>query len=148
MKKGLFLLLFCVSVFALEPQDEALIKRVVDQYVESWNHHAGKGFGTGFSKDADFINIFGMTFSGREEIEDRHVEILQTFLKDSTFEVTDLKLREAAPEVVIALVSWKVDGLQKPRMSKEVIHGVFSHTFVKTDGSWEIVACQNTLAKP
>ncbi|MCB1109813.1 MAG: SgcJ/EcaC family oxidoreductase [Chlamydiia bacterium] len=147
MKKMFFVLLFCAAAFALDTQDEVLIKGIVDQYVESWNHHAGKGFGSGFSKDADFINIFGMTFSGREEIEDRHVEILQTFLKDSTFEVTDFKLREATPGVVIALVSWKVDGLLKPGKPKEVIHGVFSHTFVKTGNSWEIVACQNTLSK-
>ncbi len=151
MKNAILICGLCISttLFAIDSKDESSIKGIVEHYVNAWNQHAGKGFGDHFSQDADFVNIFGMVFSGKEEIELRHIEILQTFLKDSNFEVTNFKLREINPNVMIGLVSWTVDGFHKPGAdsSKETMKGVFSHTFVKNGEHWEIVSTQNTLAK-
>lgn len=57
------------------------------------------------------MNIFGAAFVGKQEIESRHIKIHETFLKGSLFEVIDLKLREAKPDVVIAHVYWKVTNI-------------------------------------
>src|ERR1700722_11262578 len=82
------------SAFALEDTDRSAIEGVIQDYTDAWNLRGGKGFGDHFTEDADFVNIFGMYFTGRSEIESRHIKILQTFLKDTVLEVLDLHLRE------------------------------------------------------
>ncbi|MCB1112530.1 MAG: SgcJ/EcaC family oxidoreductase [Chlamydiia bacterium] len=143
---------FCFTaadVFALDDEDIMSINQVVAGYVDAWNNYHGEGFSKDFTDDAEFINIFGMVFSGKESIEKRHILIHQTILKDSIFEVLEMNIREAAPGVAVALVHWRVDGFQKPGNNnvKETIYGVFSHTFIKNQGKWEIAHTQNTLKR-
>lgn len=70
---------------ALTPEDEKAIHTIINDYTDAWNNREGKGFADGFADDADFVNIFAMVFSGREEIELRHQQILQSFLKIQVF---------------------------------------------------------------
>jgi hypothetical protein len=43
--------------FALEKSDHAEIDKVISEYPYAWNECGGKGFGDGFTQDADFVNI-------------------------------------------------------------------------------------------
>jgi uncharacterized protein (TIGR02246 family) len=146
---ALFIFCFC-SLSALEERDLKEIQDVIKGYTESWNQKAGKGFGDNFTDNADFVNIFGMIFSGKEEVELRHVQILNGFLKGSTMEILNSQVREVQPGVVVAHVRWKVAGFRTPQMAadapSQIREGVFSHLFVKEDKKWKITATQNTLA--
>ncbi len=139
-------LLLGSSAFALDTTDRNDINSIVAHFTDAWNLHGGKGSADYYATDADFINIFGSAFSGKQEIEDRHIKIHETFLKGSKFEVTELKLREAKPGLVIAQVYWNVTDIQKngPE-SKDTMKGVFTHTIVKNNSKWEVVSTQNTL---
>jgi len=148
----LLLFLFCVqSSFALNEKDEKKITNIIHGYVDSWNKTSGRGFADNFSMDSNFINIFGMHFHGKEAIQNRHNQIHDTFLKDSTFTITNLEISEVNPNLVMAFVRWKVDGFQKPGSRedepKKTIEGIFSHVFVGHKDTWEITSTQNTLAK-
>ncbi len=140
---SLFLIFSLTSLFALEDTDRNAIDKIVEHFTLAWNEREGKGSGDYYAQDADFVNIFGTAFAGKQEIETRHVQIHETFLKGSIFEVIETKVREAKPEVVIAQVYWKVTNIQKP--GAETMKGVFTHTLVKNNGSWEIASTQNTL---
>jgi uncharacterized protein (TIGR02246 family) len=151
MKKIMFLLTalsmqFC---FAMNADDEERITGVINGYVESWNDQACVGFTDNFTDDCDFINIFGMYFHGKEAVQKRHEEILQTFLKDSVFTAENISMREIREGVVLAMVHWSVDGFLPPteNCGKKVITGIFSHIFILEDGKWKISATQNTLTK-
>jgi uncharacterized protein (TIGR02246 family) len=140
MRKWLLIAaLGCNALWALEPADQQAIEGIVSGYVQSWNERACQGFGDGFADDADFVNIFGMIFSGREEIEARHVQIMQSFLKDSRLSIIDTKLREVQPGLVIAIIRWSL--ANNPKIKE----GVFTQVFVNSNGRWEITASQNTL---
>ena len=147
----LFLLLIASfnSGSALEQTDQSAIQEVIKGYTDAWNLQEGKGFGNGFTEDADFVNIFGTCFSGKKEIEDRHIQILQSFLKGSTLEILSSGFREVQPGLVIALVRWKLAGYHTPLsdMSKlgEIREGIFTQVFVNHDNKWKISASQNTL---
>jgi len=143
---SLFFILSCTALFALDINDQKEIDKIIEHFTHAWNDCKGKGFGDYYAQDADFVNIFGTAFTGKEEIETRHVKILETFLKGSIFEVVKTKVREVKPEVVIAQVYWKVTNIQKP--GAETMKGIFTHTFVKNNNIWEIAASQNTLTSP
>ena len=145
-KVCLFLAVCCFNYLSALPQaDEEAIHGVIYGYADAWNTRAGKGFGDGFADDADFVNIFGMYFSGREEIEKRHLSILQTFLKDSILEIQNVHLREVQPGWVVAIVRWKCSGFNHPHTTSEMREGVFTHVFQLKDGRWQIIASQNTM---
>ncbi len=138
------------SMSASEQSDQWAIEEVIQDYQDAWNQREGKGFADNFTEDADFVNIFGMHFSGKDEIEERHVQILQTFLKGSDFQIVNLQLREVQPGLVIALVFWRLVGYRTPRsdMNKpgEIREGIFTHVFINSDDKWKITATQNTIA--
>ncbi len=128
--------------FALEKTDQEAIEKVIADYTYAWNEQGCKGFAEGFAQDADFVNIFGMKFSGKEEIEARHIHILQTVLKDSKMEILKTNLREAQEGLVIATVYWRVKGF---KVGEAIREGIFTQVFVQQGGKWEITASQNTL---
>lgn len=142
---SLFFIVSFTSLFSLETADRNAIDKIVEHFTHAWNDCEGKGSGEYYAQDADFVNIFGAAFSGKQEIEARHVKIHEAFLKGSLFEVIETKVREAKPEVVIAQVYWKVTNIQKPEA--ETMKGIFTHTFVKNNGTWEIASTQNTLIR-
>ena len=153
MRRFYLLLIVCFvyfnSAYALDVSDQDAIREIITHYAKAWNDHEGKGFGDGFAEDADFVNIFGMHFSGKAEIEVRHIKILQAFLKDSKMTILNTKLREVQPGLVIAIVKWRVDGFRQPgfdvRLPGVTREGIFTHVFLLRDSQWEIVASQNTL---
>lgn len=146
MKSFIYSLLFIFNLstlMALEESDARSIEQIVDHIQYAWNEQNGHGFADHYAQDADFVNIFGMAFKGQQEIEIRHVKILETFLKGTRFEVDHVRLKEINPEVVIAHVNWTVTQPERP----DVMKGIFTHVFVKTSDKWEITATQNTQSK-
>lgn len=137
---------FSSSIFALDPNDHKTINQIIEHFTNAWNDHAGQGSADYYSEDADFINVFGMAFAGKQEIEERHIKIHESFLKGSFFEVTDLRLREAKPGIVIAHVYWNVSNIQKPGKDSHygTMKGIFTHVLLKNQDKWEITATQNT----
>ena len=133
------------SLFALDSSDQDAIHQIIDHFTHVWNNQDGHGSADNYATDAEFVNIFGMAFSGKEEIEVRHIQIHETFLKSTFFEVTKVRLREASSEVVVAHVDWQLRKTETDAVP--MMNGVFMHVFLKTDSKWEIIATQNTLAK-
>ena len=141
------LLCMSASLFSLQRDDLDMIHSALEHSVKSWNENQGFGYADHYAEEALFINIFGTCFSGKKVIEERHKEILKTFLKGSTFTVTDLYLKEVTDYLVIAHLRWRVEGFKKPNTEEkaEPITGIFSYTFHKNVDKWEVVNCQNTL---
>lgn len=133
------------SMFALDKSDHQIMSQIIDHFANAWNDHEGQGSADYYAEDADFVNIFGMAFSGKQEIEIRHVKIHESFLKGSIFEVTDVRLREITSDVVIAHAYWKVSNIQQPGKDPVSMKGIFTHVFLKNHDTWEITATQNTL---
>ena len=50
-------------------QDEAGIRKVVDNLITAFNSHDVKALVSSFHTDAEFTNVIGMTAHGRMEIE-------------------------------------------------------------------------------
>jgi uncharacterized protein (TIGR02246 family) len=144
------LLSVTATSFALHPSDQKAINQIIDNFTKVWNDQEGHGFAEHYCNDADFVNIFGMIFLGKNEIEERHIKILKTFLKGSTFEVLNIRLREATSDVIIAHVEWKVSNTPPSKKdSLNEMKGIFTHVFLKNDDRWKITATQNTLiSKP
>ena len=146
------LLIFLITTpltWALERSDRQAIEGLIQNQTTVWNEKGCVGYGEGYAEDATFVNIYGMIFDGKNDIEDRHIKILNTFLKGSKIENTSVVLREVKSDVVIALVQWRLQGYRTPKsdlsLPGEIREGIFTQTLVSDGKKWMITASQNTM---
>ncbi len=134
--------------------DRSDIAGVIERYTTSWNGRHGEKFGVDFTEDADFVNIYGMHFKGRTEIEARHVAILTRFLSGSRLQIGVVTLREAQPGTIIAHVPWTIDGYREPSEGSTAVDartagvqrkGLFTQVFIRRDARWMITASHNVM---
>jgi ketosteroid isomerase-like protein len=53
-------------------RDEEAVRKDVNGFADAWNHHDMNAFGALFAPDADFVNVTGGYWKGREEIQLNH----------------------------------------------------------------------------
>lgn len=145
----LFIFSFCHSVFALTSTDRIAIENIISDYTKSWNLNAGRGFADNFTEDADFVNIFADHYKSKPEIAQRHIDILNSFLKDSKLIISNIALRDVMPNVIVAQVKWTIDGFRTPNTPSSDAgqhrQGIFTQIFIHKDKKWLITASQNTM---
>ena len=132
--------------------DETAIRALLAAQVEAWNRGDAAAWSTVFEPDADFVNIAGMVFSGRKEIEERHADVFATFFKGSQTAVTVRRVVFLTPRLAIVDSDHVVTG-----------YGALPPTIHATDGAlrtrmkyvlrkgargWAVLAAQNTDVKP
>ena len=126
--------------------DEASVRHVSEDFILAWNRHDMKALANLFSEDADFVNVVGMWWKNRQEIELAHVKTHETMFKNSQLsgEVTSLKFIK--PDVAVAHLNWKLVGHLAPDGTLgEPRSGILVYVAVKEkDGTWRIHTAQNT----
>lgn len=135
-------------------KDEAAIRQLVAAQAEAWNRHDATAWSKDFAPDADFVNIVGTAFQGREEIEKRHAGIFAGIFKTSTTKVTVRRLVFLGPDVAIVDTDHEVTGHSglPPGVQNTEESGTLrtrmKYVMKKVKGAWQIAAGQNTDVKP
>src|SRR5664279_6441154 len=68
----------------------------------------------GFSEDADFTNVMGITAYGRDSIEKFHEKSFATIFKNSSLKITGKKIRYITNDLTGVDVTWEMTGAQTP----------------------------------
>jgi uncharacterized protein (TIGR02246 family) len=125
--------------------DQNQIEELATAFGESWNTHDMARFAGLFAHDADFVNVVGMWWKNREEIEKAHAHTHSTFFKDSRLSVKTAAVKFLRPDVATAHVLWELVGQIEPdRTVGKPRHGVLLLVCAKQNGSWLIHTAQNT----
>jgi uncharacterized protein (TIGR02246 family) len=103
-------------------------------------------FAAHFAEDADFINVRGWWWRGRDEIERRHAVLHETMFGESSMSLELASARKLCPGVVLAHVRWRMIGHEfgGPDATSEPRTGIWSWVVRNRDGSVEIVSSHNT----
>jgi uncharacterized protein (TIGR02246 family) len=83
---------------------------LVGEIEAAWNGHDMSRFAACFATDADFVNVAGAWWRGREEIEERHAAMHAGMFKDSTMQLRLASFREIGPGIVVMHVTWRLEG--------------------------------------
>jgi uncharacterized protein (TIGR02246 family) len=127
----------------LAPGDRAALERIVGRLEAAWNAMDAAAFAAPFAGDADFVNIRGEHFRGRNAIATGHAAIFRTIYAGSTNHYTVEAARLLRPEVALVHVHSRLDAPHGPLAGR---HGArFSLVLTKEPGGWEIAALHNTL---
>ena len=126
--------------------NEADVSAVVDQVEAAWNTHDMKRFAACFADDADFVNVGGTWWRGREEIEQKHAAVHAGRFKESMMQMQLAAFREIGPGVAVTHITWRFDGHGEsgPTRTTETRRGVMSWTVRERDGKVEIISSHNT----
>ena len=125
--------------------DEAGVHRIVRDLMGAWNLHDARTFAALFAPDADFTNVVGMFFHGREEIERFHAPLFASRFVQSHQSAEDVRIRWLAPELASVDVRWAMTGVRDERgQERPVRHGVLHIVASKRSGKWEIDVVHNT----
>ena len=121
---------------------------LVREVEAAWNAHDMTRFAACFAVDADFVNVGGMWWTGRPEIEQKHTTVHAGPFRESVLTQELAAFREVGLGVGVAHVTWQLAGHAPsgPRQTTDVRRGIQTWTVREHDGQVEIVAAQNTDA--
>ena len=84
--------------------DQSQIEELATAFSESWNTHDIARFAGLFAHDADFVNVVGMWWKNREEIEKAHAHTHSTFFKDSRLSVKTAAVKFLRPDLYLTVL--------------------------------------------
>jgi uncharacterized protein (TIGR02246 family) len=138
-------------------QDEAGIRKVVDNLITAFNSHDVKALVSSFHTDAEFTNVIGMTAHGRMEIEAFHKPLFAANRPQGIpwFGNAVLKkdgepvIRFLRPDVASADHRWIMTGVVLPD-GKEAPErkGLAIPVLTKENGNWAIASFHNLEIDP
>ena len=151
-----FLLVTCA--LAAAPNDAKDVRSVITGFATTWNRHDLDAFGKLFAPDADFVNVAGSLWIGRQAIQAQHAYAhgvipadspgfserdhpYNGIFKNSTITFNQVDVRFLRKDVAIAHVSWELLGdarTQSPR------RGMLLFVLTGQNTGWLIAAAQNT----
>jgi uncharacterized protein (TIGR02246 family) len=124
--------------------DEGSVRAVVTRWDEAWNSHDMNALANLFTVDADFVNVGGRHWRGREQIEQQHAARLKQF-KDSVWMTKFVSIQFLKSDIAIAHIDWVLKGDTDPDgTSRPARGGVFTWVLSKHGETWLIRAAQNT----
>ncbi len=125
-----------------ETQD---VERVVRSFGEFWNRHDMDAFARLFAADAQFVNVVGLWWKGRDEIKGAHAATHATLFRNSTLDVREVAVRILKPDVAIARTPWRLTGHVGPSGEKlPERKGILVTVMMREGAEWKIVDAQNT----
>jgi uncharacterized protein (TIGR02246 family) len=133
----------------MQTKDEDQIRQVIQRWGEAWNDHDMTAMATLVSDDADFVNVWGMHWRGRAQIEREHAERHRAQFKESVWTTREARVQFLRPDVALVHLTWSMAGGRDPdgtpRPPRE---GLFTWIMLKEPGKWRIRAAHNTNVTP
>jgi uncharacterized protein (TIGR02246 family) len=129
---------------ALAKKDEEGIRKTVMDYEKAWNTHDMKLLATLFRGDAEFVNVVGMHWRGRDAIVKAHAIFHEIMFKDCRLKTDSIETRPLGRGHAIALWTATQDSYTTPS-GQVVPKGQFKLSLILVEGpeGWKIAHGHN-----
>ena len=148
---ALALPLFPALAFAQSDRaaDEKAIREIEAKWEAGWNRHDVPGMISLMAPDADFVNLAGEQFHGREAFAKSLEALHSGKVKESVWQTEDVASMFLTPDIAIVHVHFNTRGERSPDGTPmPPRRGIFTRVEQKRNGQWVIVASQaTTLAR-
>ena len=146
-----------------QPQENVSVSRIVHEYGDAWNKHDMNALGQLFLPDADFVNVAGYRWKGREALQKNHAFMHGTIaaedrsgvtaiperhgaFRESTWAFTNIDVKLPTTNVAIAHATWRLTGhaASGTTGTTEPRTGIMIFVLIRNGDLWKISAAQNT----
>lgn len=125
--------------------DTSAITGVVDAFADAWNRHDMEALAGLFATDAEFVNVVGLWWKGREEIRRAHEVTHAGMFKNSRLTILDTSVRFPLPRLAIARSHWRLEGHVGPEgQALPPRTGILLNVLAMDGKMWAIIDSQNT----
>ena len=114
-------------------------------FAEAWNAKDAHALASLFADDADFVNVVGLWWHNRNDIEKAHHYGLSTFFRQTTITARRIKVRKLGDDIAIIHTSWKLVG-QIGKRGETLNDRIAIMVFVaqRLAEEWTVMAAHNT----
>lgn len=150
----IILLVGCLFSKAQNTGEQTAIEGQIDAFFKSWNKHDFSDMKKYIAEDCDFVNIAGMHWKGREDIQYAHQTLHQQFFKDKPLRKLSTQIRFLTNDFAIAHVLMHLDGsyIAPDGSKKGDTDALATFVFIKRSDTWLVTAVENVVvdqaAKP
>lgn len=118
-------------------------------FAAAWQARDASALAAIFAEDADFVNVVGLWWRNREDIERAHNYGLTTFFKASELSARRVEVRRIGDIAATVHVRWRLNGqLGKDGSMLEERVSIMLFVAEQVAGGWQVVAAQNTDVVP
>jgi uncharacterized protein (TIGR02246 family) len=121
------------------------VDQLVESMVSSWNARDSDGFAEHFHPDADFVDVLGRVWRGRDKIADIHRLNFASIHAGSRLQMIQLASQPLADGVAVAQLSAALWVPAGPLAGDT--QATQTWVLTKTGGDWLIKAFQNTWVR-
>ncbi len=112
----------------------------------AWNAHDMKAMSEVFTLDAEWINVVGMRWVGRDQIMFAHTAFHNTMFKTNQQAVLSLTTRRLSPDIAILFMEAEQDAYMTPSGHEQAkALDRLTIVVVRRPDGWKIVQGQNTI---
>lgn len=129
--------------FAAKPEE------LVERFARAWNKGDAGGIASLFTSDADFVNVVGLWWRSREEIERAHAYGFKRIFGGARLDLERVEVKHLADRVATVHGRWVLRG-QAPHASgpADERRGVLMLVAQREPEGWLAAAAQNTDIVP
>jgi uncharacterized protein (TIGR02246 family) len=118
-------------------------------FFEAWNRHDMKAIAKLFTDDADWINIVGMHWRGKNSVVKAHEIFHRTIFQNTAMNPIDVGIRMVTSDVAITVITLKAGDFTTPQGERKVgTQDKLSLALVKCEDGWKITHGHNTVIDP
>jgi len=145
-------LTIAVQGAAQSPADEAAIRNIVQNEIDTWNKGDAVGYSRDFATNGTFTNIRGQFFTGYDGFLKQHQVIFDGIFKNTTLSQRVISLKFVRPDVATVETLTAVAGMAQPPTGVALHEGRIRTRLLqivaRDNGVWKIVTYHNTDVKP
>ena len=133
--------------------DEAAIRQTVARMTTNWQNHRFADMATYTTPDVTWVNIVGMHWRGRAQVQQAHQQIFDAMFKGVAFVPGKTEVRTIAPGVAVVTMYCYVgtfyppDGINRGTNQEGDNDDLLTLVLVKRQGHWLLTAGQNTVVR-
>lgn len=136
-------LLISTFGFAAPPKnDEEQIRARAQEFADAWNKHDATTMAYFWSADGDLVNPFGRRASGLTEIQRLFADEQSKAMKESTYTVTNVKVRFLNPTTAIVDQDLEIAGMGAPDGTTMTMKPHVTSVMTKSGGQWWIASAR------
>lgn len=130
----------------LAAADEAALHAILARHIDAWNRHDMAALAADLAEDVVWINVVGMEWHGRRQVEAAHAALHRTMFAQSRLVPGPVALRALAPGVALAVSRTGIEGAGttpdgRPYPARG---GIMTLLFGKSGERWRIIHAHNT----
>jgi uncharacterized protein (TIGR02246 family) len=131
------------------PADLQAIRAIESRWEAAWNHHDIAAMVALGTPDADWVNLAGEWFRGRDAFAKSLAGLHSGKVKGSRWKTEEVQAKFLTPAIAIVHVYFSSSGEHNPDGSPmPPRRGIFTRLEVKSEGRWLIAASQATKIVP